>query len=149
MISPQVMIPESRLSELLHQVKDNWMDNCVYHNIYESPSLFADHECGRDDFPERLIKTISEHDDEIWYLCFSHDGKKLATAGKDKSCIIYDVQRNFEVLHKLTDHDSGVCYISWSPDDTKIITCTREPDNSLRVWDANVRSNPDIFDIGN
>jgi WD40 repeat protein len=140
MISPQVMIPESRLSELFHQVKDNWMANCLYHNTYESPSLFADHECDREDFPEKLIKTISEHDDEIWYLCFSSDGKKLATAGKDKTCIIYDVQRNFEVLHKFTEHESGVCYIAWSPDNTKIITCTREPDNSLRVWDVNVRT---------
>lgn len=138
MISPKVMIPDNRLSDLLHQVKNGWINECQYHNTFDSPSLFADHECDREIFPDRLVRTISEHNDEIWFICFSNDGRKLATAGKDKKCIIYDVDNNFKVMHRFSDHGAGVCYVAWSPDDTKIITCTREPDNSLRIWDVEV-----------
>ncbi|KAF2673304.1 WD repeat-containing protein-like protein [Microthyrium microscopicum] len=135
LISPKVMIPENRLSDLLHQVKNSWIVDCLYHNTNESPSLYSNHTCDRNDFPYQVVKDIAEHADEIWYIEFSHNGKFMATGGKDKMVIIYDVQDNFKVLHRFDEHGAGVCYLSWSPDDTKLITCARQPDNSLRVYE--------------
>src|ERR1700761_2205349 len=132
------MIPEHRLGVLLHDVKQGWIENCLYHNTAESPSLYVDHMCDRDDFLMRTIHRLEDHEDEVWYISFSNDGRKLATAGKDRTVHIYDWTHAWARLFELADHDAGVCYVSWSPDDSKLITCTREPDNMARIWDAQV-----------
>lgn len=135
-ISASVMIPEHRLAELLHQVKDGWIQRCMVHNTDESPSLYVDHQCDPLEFPTECSLTLHDHSDEVWYLAFSHDGTKLATASKDQTVIIYQLP-TFKMLHSLPHEDSGICYVAWSPDDSKIITCTREPDNTARIWDTN------------
>lgn len=141
-ISPSVMIPENRLAILLDQVKASWINDCLYHNTKESPSLYHNHVCDRADFPNRSIHELRDHENEVWHLAFSNDGTRLATASQDKTVVIYDVTNNFRFLLALGDHDAGVCYVAWSPDDSKLLTCTREQDNSLRVWDTKVRVNP-------
>jgi WD40 repeat protein len=137
-ISPSVMIPENRLAILLDEVKDGWVQNCLYHNTAGSPSLYTDHVCDPDNFPMHSSLELRDHEDEVWYLAFSNDGSKLATAGLDRSVFIYDVNNSFECQHQLAEHEAGVCYIAWSPDDSKLITCTREPDNIARIWDVQV-----------
>lgn len=136
-ISPSVMIPEHRLAVLLSQVKDSWIQNCLYHNTSASPSLYVDHTCDRDEFPLRTVLELRNHHDEVWFLKFSNDGSMLATASKDCTVVIYDTAA-FKPLHILADHESGVCYVAWSPDDTKLISCAQAQDNSARVWDTKV-----------
>lgn len=80
---------------------------------------------------------LDVHADEVWYLEFSHDGTKLATASKDQTVIIYDTT-TFTTLHRLADHEKQVTYITWSPDDSKLISCSM--DHKARVWDVAVRS---------
>ncbi|KAL4894818.1 WD40-repeat-containing domain protein [Aspergillus ambiguus] len=130
-ISPSVMIPDNRLAILLDHVKQNQINQCLYHNTATPPSLYSDHLCDRSDFPLRTKIELSHHGDEVWYCQFSHDGTKLATAGKDRLVNIHDTN-TFAVLHKLFEHDDGVAHVSWSPDDTKLITCSQ--DNKARVW---------------
>jgi WD repeat-containing protein 26 len=132
-IAPSVMIRDHRLSELLDQVKKAQINDCLYHNTSVSPSLYSDHHCERENFPLRTWMELSEHSGEVWYLQFSHDGTKLATASSDKSVIIYETA-SFQVLHRLTRHDKPVTYLTWSPDDTKIISCSM--DKQARVWDV-------------
>lgn len=136
-ISPTVMLPEHRLATLLDEVKTSWVHNCLYHNTSESPSLFVDHACSRDDFPLKTIITLKHHQDEVWFLAFSPDGSMLATAGKDTYIIVYSVPE-FKMLHKLERHGAGVCYLSWSPDSKRLISCGKELDNTAIVWDAEV-----------
>lgn len=132
------MIPEHRLSTLMDQVKETWISNCLYHNTASSPSLYLDHECSIDDFPRRSVIELRNHADEVWCLKYSHDGTKLATAGGDKTVVIYETA-TYKVLHTLTDHESGVCCICWSPDDTKLISCTKWQDSTVRIWNVQVR----------
>jgi len=140
------MIPERRLAVLLDEVKANWVQNCLYHNTYKSPSLYHDHICDREDFPNRPIHELRNHDSEVWFLAFSNNGNRLATASRDKSVNIYDVESNFRLQHSLGDHDAGVCCVAWSPDDSRILTCTRERDNSVRMWNAEVCAmSPPLF----
>ncbi|KAI9847978.1 MAG: hypothetical protein M1837_001496 [Sclerophora amabilis] len=132
-ISPSVMVPENRLATLLQQVKRSQISNCLYHNTAKSPSLYSDHMCDRSVFPTRTLLELEQHSDEVWFLEFSHDGSRLATASKDRTVIIYDVP-SFETIHTLSKHGEAVAFVAWSPDDTKLISCSR--DYKARLWDT-------------
>jgi WD40 repeat protein len=81
---------------------------------------------------------LKHHKDEVWDVCFSNDGTKLASSGADKTTIIYQVDDDFKVLHILSGHSGGIGSSSWSPDDTKLVTCCQ--DNTARMWDTAVSS---------
>lgn len=132
------MIPQHRLAILLDHVKQGQIERCKYHNTAESPSLYSDHHCDRNDFPLEVSVNLTEHTDEVWYCGFSHDGSKLVTAGSDRMVLIYDTT-DFTVIHKLIDHESGVVFVSWSPDDTKLVTCSQ--DKTARLWNVEVSFN--------
>jgi WD40 repeat protein len=91
-ISPSIMIPEHRLASLLQQVKQTQISNCLYHNTSNSPSLYSDHTCDRNQFPSLTVELLSDHSDEVYCVKFSNDGTKMASASKDKSIIIWDVE---------------------------------------------------------
>ncbi|CAI7678555.1 unnamed protein product [Penicillium manginii] len=133
-ISPSVMIPQHRLATLLDFVKKTQISNCSYHNTVDSPSLYSDHMCDKNDFPRGVGLELTHHSDEVWCCEFSHDGTKLVTAGKDRMVFIYDTT-NFSVISKLAEnHTDGVAFASWSSDDTKLITCSQ--DKQARVWNV-------------
>lgn len=136
------MIPQHRLATLLDFVKKTQISNCLYHNTVESPSLYSDHMCDKNDFPRGIGLDLTHHSDEVWCCEFSHDGTKLVTSGKDRMVFIYDTS-NFSVISKLAEnHTDGVAFASWSPDDSKLITCSQ--DKQARVWNVEVS----IFKIG-
>ncbi|KAL9083883.1 MAG: hypothetical protein Q9165_008353 [Trypethelium subeluteriae] len=133
-ISPSVMIPEHRLAVLLQRVKDHQIAECKYHNTADSPSLYLDHTCSRDEFPLVTGRVLHGQQDEIWHLQFSHDGTMLATASKDSTILIYETV-TFKIVHSLADHsEGGITYVAWSPDDSKLVSCGQ--DKSARVWDT-------------
>jgi WD repeat-containing protein 26 len=132
-IAPSVMIRDHRLAELFDQIKQSQINQCLYHNTADPPSLYADHLCDRDDFPSRTAMVLEDHTGEVWHVQFSHDGSKLATASQDRSVNIYETV-TFRRLHTLSHHSAEVTYVSWSPDDTKIITCSQ--DCKARVYDV-------------
>ena len=132
-IAPSVMIREHRLAELFDQVKHSQINECLYHNTSEPPSLYSDHTCSRDGFPLRTSDLLEDHSDEVWHVRFSPDGMKLATASKDKTALIYNVP-SFSLKHKLTDHLKEVTSLAWSPDSTKLITCSK--DAKAKIWDV-------------
>ncbi|KAK7998778.1 hypothetical protein PG991_014453 [Apiospora marii] len=143
-ISPSVMLPEHRLAVLLHQVKHNQINMCMYHSNAESPSLYSDHLCDRRRFPTECIIDIDDHQGEVWQVVFSHDGTKLASCGSEKSVIIWAVP-SFKILHTLGDrvHRAGVGNVAFSWDDSKIVTCCQ--DKHARVWD--LKSGDILLDI--
>lgn len=136
-ISPSAMIPEHRLAELLTQVKEAQAQNCVYHVDPRGPSLYMNHNCERQDFPLDTICELDLHRDEVWFLQFSNDGTKLATASKDTTVVIYETA-TFRYLHRLAEHAGKVAYLAWSPDDTKLVTCSKDEIASVKLWDVEV-----------
>ena len=134
-ISPSAMIPEHRLAELMTQVKDFQVMSCQYHNSSAWPTLYQDHICERSEVPLDLVTVLEGHQNEVWYLAFSNDGTRLATAGMDKTVIIYDTTY-FKQIHVLAEHLDSVVYVAWSPDDTNLISCAR--DKKARLWDTEV-----------
>lgn len=92
------MLPQRRLAVLLEQAKSFQRQNCVFHNADAQLSLLADCRCDANSFPSLTTHTLTGHTDEIWRLEFSHNGEWLATAGRDKTAIIWNVKVRFLVL---------------------------------------------------
>ena len=46
----------------------------------------------------RLMQDVGHHSDEAWCAAWSHDGKYLATASKDRSAIIWEVDTKITSL---------------------------------------------------
>lgn len=85
-------IPPNRLNSLFEQALIKQRRDCLYHNKDDCKSLLVDHECKREDFPLNTTHVLEEHRDEVWYMAFSHDGTKLASASRDARVIIWDIQ---------------------------------------------------------
>jgi WD40 repeat protein len=54
-------------------------------------SLYSDHVCAQTEFPSVMTTILDAHKDEVWVAVWSHDGRYLATGGKDKSVIVWRV----------------------------------------------------------
>jgi WD40 repeat protein len=88
------MIPPRRFVTLLDQARLHQISQCIYHNAPITPqhfSLYADHTCDTDLFPRITTTILQVHTDEVWSLEWSHSGKFLASASKDKSVIVWSV----------------------------------------------------------
>jgi len=93
-IPSSLMIPPRRFVTLLDQARLHQISQCIYHNAPITPqhfSLYADHTCDTDLFPRITTSILQVHTDEVWSLEWSHSGKFLASASKDKSVIVWSV----------------------------------------------------------
>ena len=131
-ISPSVMLRDHRLAHLLNQWKDYQIDNCLYHNSPDTPSLYVDHSCTRNDFPLDPVIELDHHTHEVWFVRFSNNGQYVATAGKDCTIAIYDTS-TFKRKYVFSEHRAGVACVAWSPDDQTIVSCSL--DYEARLWD--------------
>lgn len=146
---PTVMIPESRLLKLVEQALDLQRDSCLFHNsLVGVSSLFTDHRCGRDKIPSHTIQILQDHQDEVWYLQFSKNGKYLASSSSDHSAIIWEVnpEGKFALKHRLIGHRKPVSSISWSPNDNQVLTCGLE--EVIRRWDVSSGECLEVYEKG-
>ncbi|KAH9848901.1 WD40 repeat-like protein [Lenzites betulinus] len=142
-IPSSVMIPQRRFATLLEQTRTYQQSRCLYHNVplrNQAYSLYADHVCDRNDFPRVTTAVLSVHEDEVWNLEWSHSGKYLATASKDKTAIIWRVEldkdprfRAYSPEFTLRDHEYPVGCVSWSLDDAILLTAS---ENRITLWNA-------------
>ncbi|GJW23778.1 WD repeat-containing protein 26 [Tanacetum coccineum] len=134
---PTVLIPDKRLLQLVEQALDLQREACLFHNSsLGETSLFTDHQCGRDQIPSQTVQILQDHQDEVWYLQFSQNGKYLASSSSDNSAIIWEVDSDGKVSlkHRLIGHQKPISSISWSPKDDQILTCGVE--EVVRRWDV-------------
>ncbi|KAA0202387.1 hypothetical protein HAZT_HAZT001104 [Hyalella azteca] len=158
-LPPSVMLPPRRLERLVIQSVQHQVATCEFHNtsiepllkvdnleglslsdvVVSSSCLLTDHHCGKEHFPSTCLYTVTEHMDEVLVAAFSPNGRYLATAGKDFSLLIWNVDNTtlkISKRHCLDGHNFSIVFLSWSHDSTKIIACMHEDASELIVWDA-------------
>ncbi|CAA6662433.1 unnamed protein product [Spirodela intermedia] len=122
---PTIMIPERRLEHLVEQALNVQREACFFHNSLDSClSLYSDHQCGRDQIPSRTTQILHAHQDEVWFVQFSNNGKYLASSSSDRSAIIWEVEWPPETR----------IMVAWSPDDSLLLTCGME--EVVKCWDV-------------
>lgn len=93
--------------------------------------------------PDRQLDTLTLdfdglHGDGVWFVAYSPDGKRLATASNDNFLRIFDTA-TWKLLGRL-DHEVPVKTLAWHPDGSWLATA----DNSYaaRLWDVRDLDNP-------
>ncbi|KAJ7578196.1 WD40-repeat-containing domain protein [Mycena floridula] len=79
---------------------------------------------------------LEGHQDEVWSIKWSHDGARLASASKDKSVIIWELQPDNDSMSQvltLRDHPFATSCLAWSQDDSILLTSS---EHYIKVWNA-------------
>ncbi|CAN6657653.1 hypothetical protein TRVA0_030S00452 [Trichomonascus vanleenenianus] len=140
-ISPESQLPPHRLASLLTDLRDIQMVYSDYAVGTEQFSLYRDFEANREDFPSMTRKVLTAHTNEVWFIAFSHNGKYLASASRDRQVIVWNTQ-DWTIHRSLDLHRKGVIMVSWSPDDTMLLSCGE--DNTCILWNVDM-GQPDVI----
>jgi len=79
------------------------------------------------------VQVLEDHKHDIFAVCFSPNGKQLATGSVDKSINLYSFNEGSAILaHTLEGHTDYVVSLSFSPD-CKLL-CSGSYDKSIKFW---------------
>lgn len=81
----------------------------------------------------KLKKTINGHDGWIYSICYSPDGKLLATGSTDMTAIIWNIETGRQIKI-LKGHKAGIHIVKFSPDGKTI--ATGSADGMIKLWNA-------------
>jgi WD40 repeat protein len=73
------------------------------------------------------------HTDEVFAVAFHPDGRRLATAGRDRAIWLWDLERGEDVA-RLQGHTSYVSSLAFSPDGATL--ASGSGDFTVRLWDT-------------
>ncbi len=80
------------------------------------------------------VQVLEDHTSSIWAVCFSPDGKQLATGSWDKLIKTYSFNEGSAILaHTLEGHTDFVMSLSFSPD-CKLLCSSGGWDKSIKFW---------------
>ncbi|MCT7952953.1 hypothetical protein NG798_24450 [Ancylothrix sp. C2] len=79
---------------------------------------------------EQELNRLEGHNGAITKVVFSHDGKMIATASKDKTAIIWGIDGR--EISKLEGHRGTITSIAFSKDGKTVVTGSK--DKRVRIW---------------
>ena len=79
-----------------------------------------------------MFKTLKGHSNEVFWCCWSPNGRLLASAGVGKSVLVWDMVR-YELKRTLNGHHHNVSACQFSPDGA--ILATSSWDTRVILWD--------------
>ncbi|KAL8438466.1 hypothetical protein Efla_002216 [Eimeria flavescens] len=77
---------------------------------------------------------LTGHTGELYAVRFSVDGRNVATAGADRSVLVYNVYGECRSWLQLRGHRNAILDLAWSEDGTRLYTASA--DESLAMWDV-------------
>jgi len=130
-----VLLAPHRLQTLTQQALQHQMEHCVRYNLAEPwADLLQDCYATEERIPSQTVMRLDHHGDEVWFVQFSHCGKRLASASKDRTIAVWALdQERPAVVKVLTGHQDSVSFLAWSHDDTRMLSCGN--DCTIKLWD--------------
>ncbi len=93
----------------------------------------------KSEFDEEAYQTLAQspegHEDWVWDVAFSHDGKMIASAGKDDKVKLWKQGSNnnkFELITTLQGHKDWVRAVSFRPNGKELASASA--DKTIIVW---------------
>jgi len=81
------------------------------------------------------VQVLEDRTSWIYAVCFSPDGKQLATGSRDELINLYSFNEGNAILaHTLEGHTSYVLSLSFSPDCKFLCSGSGSQDNSIKFW---------------
>ena len=76
---------------------------------------------------------LAGHTDQVYSAAFHPDGKRLASAGRDRAVWLWDLATGLDVA-RLDGHSNYVFSLAFSPDGKSIVSGSG--DGTVRLWDS-------------
>lgn len=91
----------------------------------------------------QAMSRLVGHTDIIWDVEFSADGTKLATASRDTTIRVWNVETG-ELLSILRGHSDSVVDVSFSPDSSQLISGSA--DKTVRLWNIETEEELGVYE---
>lgn len=136
------LFQEHRLEALLRQsVAFQKTDARWPYTVQDESGLLEDLVHDPERLPKRPVHRLDVHDDEVWFVQFSNNGRYLASGSKDRSVIVWEVARVYDgnlraseaIRFRFDDHEKHVSFLAWSPDDTRLLSASWK---TISMWDV-------------
>lgn len=81
-----------------------------------------------------LIYTINAHQNSIFTISFSPDGRYLLSGGRDARLNIWDCENQFQLFESIAAHMYAINNIQFSGSGRYFATCSM--DKTIKIWDG-------------